>query len=87
MLAPSLGPWGVLARFCGVIVDPWGVMQQQYRPDMTEIGSLLVSGILVPNYPVITTITAVITVILVFWVRKRQIGGNAVSHLASCIRR
>ena len=34
---------------------------------------------LVPNYPVITAITAVITVVLVFWVRKRQMGGNAVT--------
>ena len=45
---------------------------------------------LIANYPVITAIIAVITLILVFWVRKRQMGGSAVSSLcppsASCIR-
>ena len=34
---------------------------------------------MVSNYPVITMITAVITEILVFWVRKRQNSGNAVT--------
>ena len=54
-------------------------------------GAGICSKVLVSNYPVITVVTAVITVILVFWVRKYQMDGNMVTlrvHLfAYCTKR
>ena len=41
---------------------------------------------LVTNYPVISAITAVISVISVFWVRKHQMSGNAVTLCVHLLR-
>ena len=73
-----------LDTLCNGMVVPWlgtpcyAVVVHWYSVACSVMVWHGVQWHLVPNYPVITAITEVITVVLVFWDRKRQMGGNAV---------